>query len=273
MTDVLVHAISQWGTAGIVALAAGWVLWDSWKKNKENEKWMREQVQNSSNARALTRNDLSEISTSIKDMRREHIEFRDEVRARVAAVEDKITQHHPDHGSMEAARLNAISQIAPSIHTIINEGLDMCSCDHIAVALLHNGTVTLSGIPYIKFGIVAEKYKPVRYPQDFDLLSKYKEEDILSHNRLPSCIVQNPNIEFRISDDSALAEIDPGLFIKCKNHGIKRIGFEAIRDIHGLTTGFVLIYKFDSSPLDIDGLHSVTTTIEHLYQNMLASFG
>ena len=157
-------------------------------------------------------------------------------------------------------------------HTIINDGLGNCKCDHIGVALLHNGSVSLSGVPYIKFGIIAEKYKPIRCPHDIDLSAKYKEEDIMQHNRLPSCVVQNKNIEFEIEDDSILVDVDPSLYLKCKNLGIKRIAFEAFQDIHGLTTGFIVIYKFNSEPFDMGALHSTANTFEHLYQNMLASF-
>ena len=272
MANELIQALQQWGTAGLIAIAAGYVLYDAWKKNKETEKWLRDQVKSSSESCSTIRVDLGDITTSIKEMKEDNAEFREEIKQRVKTIEDKIDKRHPDHNRLEAVRLNAISQIAPSIHTIINDGLGNCKCDHIGVALLHNGSVSLSGVPYIKFGIIAEKYKPIRCPHDIDLSAKYKEEDIMQHNRLPSCVVQNKNIEFEIEDDSILVDVDPSLYLKCKNLGIKRIAFEAFQDIHGLTTGFIVIYKFNSEPFDMDALHSTANTIEHLYQNMLASF-
>lgn len=271
MGEFITHIIQHWGPAGIVAIAAGWVLYETWKRGKEHDAWLRKQLEASSKSRATTRSDLSEIMTVIKKMSEEHTTFRNEINDRISTIEKKIDKKHRDHGVIESIRLDAISKIAPSIHALINDGLNHCNCDHIAVALLHNGTVALSGIPYIKFGVVAEKYKPLKFPNDADLVSKYRGEDIMSHNRLPACIVQSQNIEFEIVDDSTLTEIDPGIFIKCKNKGIKRIAFEAIRDINGLTTGFMIIYKFDESPFNMDALHSTTSAIEHLYQNMIVS--
>lgn len=269
MTDVLLQALQQWGTAGIVAIAAGWVLYDSWKKNKDTEKWMREQVQASAESHSMTRSDLSEINSSIKTLSRQHTEFREEISDRVANIESKIDRYHPDHGSLEAVRLKAISTAAPAVYAIINDGLDSCECDHIAVALLHNGTVALSGVPYIKFGIISEKYKPIRCPQDEPLLPRYKEEDIMSHNKLPMCITQNKQVIFNISDDCILKDVDPIIYMKCIKRGIKRIAFEAIRDVHGLVTGFVVIYNFEDRDFDKDSLHSVTEAIEKVYQEMM----
>lgn len=269
MTDVLIDALQQWGTAGIIAVAAGWVLYDSWKKNKETEKWMREQVQASTESRSMTRSDLSEISSSIKDLSQKHTEFREEISNRVMNIENKIDRHHPDHCSLEAVRLKAISTAAPAVYAIINDGLDSCDCDHIAVALLHNGTVALSGVPYIKFGIISEKYKPIRCPQDEPLLPRYKEEDIMSHNKLPMCVTQNKQAIFDISDECILKDVDPIIYMKCIRRGIKRIAFEAIRDVHGLVTGFVVIYNFEDRDFDSDSLHAVTEAIEKVYQEML----
>ena len=269
MTDALIQALQQWGTAGIIAVAAGWVLYDSWKKNKETEKWMREQVQASTESHSMTRNDLSEINLSIKDLSQKHAEFREEISNRVTNIENKIGRHHPDHGSLEAVRLKAISTAAPAVYAIISDGLDSCDCDHIAVALLHNGTVALSGVPYIKLGIISEKYKPIRCPQDEPLLPRYKEEDIMSHNKLPMCVTQNKQAIFDISDDCILKDVDPIIYMKCIKRGIKRIAFEAIRDVHGLVTGFVVIYNFEDRDFDKDSLHAVTEAIEKVYQEML----
>ena len=268
MTDALIQAIQQWGTAGVVACAAGWVLYDSWKKNKETEKWMREQMQASTESRSMTRSDLSEINSSIKDLSEKQTKFRKEISDRVDIIEKKIDEHHP-HGSMEDTRLKAVSTAAPAVYAIINDGLDSCECDHIAVALLHNGTVALSGVPYIKFGIISEKYKPIRCPQDEPLLPRYKEEDIMSHNKLPMCITQNKHAVFEVSDDCALKDIDPIIYMRCVKRGIKHIAFEAIRDVHGFVTGFVVIYNFEDRNLDADSLHSVTGAIEKVYQEML----
>jgi hypothetical protein len=272
MNEILLQVLQQWGTAGIIALAAGYVLYDSWKKSKEIEKWLRDQFKMSSESRQDSTNSILNLSTAIEQLRKENEEFRAEIRSQVSAVENKIDAHVLDCEKNNSLHLNAISQLAPTIHTIINDGLSSCACDHIAVALLHNGSVALGGIPYIKFGFIAEKYNPIDYPQDVDLVTKYRDDDITTHNRLPVCVVQYPQIEFDLTDDDCqLAEVDPIIYNRCKAIGVKHIAFEAIRDAHGDTTGFVVIYKFSQESLNMDSLHTTTTTIEHLYQNLMVS--
>jgi len=271
MDNILIDLIARWGTAGLFVIAGGYIIWDSWKKSKKIEEWFRDKV-TAQESRSEVNNSLTKISDKLDGLKNEHDTFCDEIRGRVATIEASISKHHPDHHHVELQRMTAVTHIAPSIHSLIAEGLKNCECDHIAVALLHNGNVSLSGIPYVKFGVIAEKYKPIHNPQDIDLTMRYKDEDITSHNRLPSCIVQNPQVEFEITPDSPLIDIDPIIYNRCAAIGIKRIGFEAIRDIQGLTTGFTIIYKFDDSPLDMVSLHNTTSAIEDLYRNMLASF-
>lgn len=263
--------IAQWGTAGLFAIAGGYIIWDSWKKNKKIEEWFRDKV-TAQESRVLVVDNLSNLNDKFDNFKTEYHQFCNEIKDRVTTIEETVSKHHPDQHQQESQRMLAVTHIAPSIHSIIKEGLKNCECDHIAVALLHNGSTTLSGIPYIKFGIIAERYYPLQNSQDVDLTSKYKEEDITMHNKLPSCIVQNPNIEFEISQDSPLIDIDPVTYSRCLAIGIKRIAFEAIRDSQGLTTGFIMVYKFNNDPLDIESLHNTTTAIEDLYRNMLASF-
>ncbi len=271
MTDVLIETIAQWGTAGIFVIAGGFLLWDSWKKNKKFEQFFMDKV-SAQASREKVGIDLSSINTKLDTLQEDQRVFREDIRNRIASVEAKIDKYHPDHHHMEAARMEAVSKIAPSIHTLINEGLNSCNCDHIAVALLHNGQVALSGVPYIKFGVIAEKYKPIHYPNDIDLVIKYKEEDIVSHNRLPSCMLHNRSIRFDISPDSPLVDIDPIVYNRCQGLGIRQIAFEMIRDAHNLATGFVMIYSFRDEQMDMNSLHSTTDTIEDLYREMLAGF-
>jgi regulator of replication initiation timing len=269
MNEILIQALTQWGAAGLIAIAAGYIVYDSYKKTKEIEKWLRDQFAASKEQRSGTNSNLTTLSNNIDKLRVENEEFRKEISDRVSIVEQKLDKHTTHSGSLH---LNAISQIAPTIHTIINDGLSSCSCDHIAVALLHNGSKALGGIPYIKFGFVAEKYNPIKHPQDSDLVSKYRDDDVTTHNRLPACIVQYPQIEFDLTKgDCQLSSIDPIVYSNCIKIGIKHIAFEAIRDSHGETTGFVTIYKFSEDPLDMKSLHSTTSTIEHLYQNLMVS--
>lgn len=271
MTDVLVQGLSQWGTAGIIALAAGYVLWDSWKKNKENDKWVREQMFTAHESREKNSTSLTEISTSIREFREEHTTWRKEITQRVEAIESKIDKHHPDIDDMEAARLKAITCIAPALHQYLAAGINTCKCDHIAMALLHNGSCNLSGIPYIKFDIIAEQFRPIHHPEDSDLISRYKDVDITTHNKLPMAIMQNPQVWFDINEESPLIDIDIITYRRCMERGIKKIAFQAIRDNKHMPTGFLVIYKFDDDPFDMEQLRITVDAIERSYLDVMDS--
>lgn len=267
MNDALIQILTQWGTAGVIAIAAGYLLYDSWKKNKETEKWMREQVQASCTSRGSVQDTLNDLCSDVKEIHKEHQEFREEIRQKVSEIENRMDKHHP-HESTEALRLKAVATAAPAVQAIINDGLDGCATDHIAVALLHNGSTSLAGIPYIKFDIVSEKYKPFRCPTDEPLVGRYKNEDIMAHNKLPMCITQNDQAWFEITDECPLKEIDPIIYAKCMKRGIKHLVFESIKDVHGMITGFVVIYNFNGDP-NLESLHTTTEAIEKVYHEML----
>lgn len=273
MNEALVQLITQWGLAGLAMAAAGYIIWDSWKKNKKAEEWYRERMASVDTKTNINTN-LSSIKDKLDYFVDQHEQFKIEIHERIATIEGKINDMHEtedDIHSLEVRRMNAVTAIAPSLQSMLNEGLANCEVDHIAVALLHNGSVSLAGIPYIKFGIIAEKFKPIRHPEDVDLITRYKEEDIMSHNRLPQCIMHNQEIEFEIADDCSLLSIDPKLYNKCKQRGIRRIAFRALRDIKNLCTGFVVAYKFDEGPIDMHAFKGTAHTIEDLYRGMLAN--
>lgn len=273
MNEVLLQLITQWGTAGIFILAGGYLIWDNWKKNKKAEEWFRDKM-TATESRANMSADLNVIKDKLDYFAVSHETFKNEMHERIGAIEAKVNDMHntpSDLHALEVRRVNAITKLAPSMHSMLNEGLANCDVDHIAVALLHNGTTSIAGVPYIKFGVIAEKFKPIRHPEDINLIQMYKEEDIMSHNRLPECIMHNQEIEFEIADDCSLLSIDPKIYNKCRQRGIKRIAFRAIRDVKNLCTGFVFAYKFDESPIDMHAFKGTAHTIEDLYRGLLAN--
>lgn len=285
MTELLGQALTQWGAAGMIAIGAGYVLWDSWKRNKKTEEWLHEQIKSSNASHHITQDGLADITKSITDvaqkmlvlgkahseLRDQHNELRQLMTCRLDEIEAKMDEMHPDIDA-EAERLSTIIKIMPAVHHLIQEGLDYCNCDHIAIGMLHNGTKSLSGVPYIKFDILTEAYRPIRHPQDIELISKYKNESIMSHNKLPMVISQNEAVIFDIMPNSPLMEIDNVLYNKCKSLEIKKIAFIGLRSGNESLTGFLVAYKFDESDFDEKSLNVTTKNIEHIYKSMIDSF-
>lgn len=277
MNDVLIATLSQWGAAGIVLIAAGYIIYDSWKKNKANEKWFREHMIKTTpcpDHQNQLKNSLDGISDKLNHISQDNQQFREEISNRVNHIEETIQKLHPSKHQHEAIRIQAVTQVAPAINGVLADGLKLCKIDHIALGLLHNGSTTLSGIPYIKMDIVAEKYKPIQNPNDVSIIPLYQSEDIIQHNRLPQCILQSKSVELDIENSAqVLMDMDFILYNRCLQRGIKRIAFIPINDHHGLCNGCLIAYKFTNEPMDINLLESKANIIRNLYCSMLETLG
>lgn len=272
MFDDIFNSVAQWGVSGILCIVAGYILWDAHKKNKETEKWIREKLltqKTTAEFRQDTSNDLKELIEKVDQLAEDQALFRKMINDRVDSLEAKIEEAH--NINQEELRLEAITTIAPAIHTLLQTHIDSCNADHILVALLHNGTQSLCGVPYIKFDVIAEKFYPIRNPKDAEMAQIYKNADIMIHNQLPAAILQNPRVVFDIENDveSPLEQLDINLYNKVLKRGIKHIAFEAFRDIHGRADGFICAYSFKDEKMIIDSFADAAKTLESIYRNTL----
>lgn len=272
MENIVIHLISQWGLTGLVLAASCYIIWDSWKRNKKSEEWFKETMLKETHAidsRSEINHGIGTLRDEIKKIAGESNTFRKEINNRIAVIEDVVARHFKDDQQDEADRMEAVVKISPAINTILSSSLDDCNLDHIALALLHNGTQSLAGIPYIKAGVIAEKYRPLRNPQDIELIKEYADEDIVKHNKLPVTILQSRYLEFDLTKESPLSDIDYGVYNRCKARGIKHLAFVTLNDKHDLCTGCVIAYNFQDQPIDQEELKERVSVIENLYRTML----
>lgn len=274
MDSIALELIARWGLSGIMLIAAGYIIFDNWRRNKKNEDWYREHIhqeQGAIDTRSKIDQRLDSIQKHLNHISELSDRFREDIIRRVEQVEASITKHFPDHHQAEQIRMKAIMRIAPTVNSILANSLDDCDIDHVALGLLHNGTQSIAGIPYIKMGVIAEKYKPIKFPNDISLLEEYRDEDIVKYNKLPICIVQNRYISFDLNE-TIMSDMDMQTYSKCKSRGIKHIAFVALNDAKGLCTGCLIAYKFTDEPIDKDALVGKAKVLEDLYQDMLGSF-
>ena len=263
MNEIINEVIVQWGLTGLFMLAAGYIIWDNYKSNKKAQKIMEERLSNAaSNTDVHTT--LTTIQNKIEMMDSNHQDFVKTITARLEDIETKIDKADEDEGK----RLEAIMRISPAIYTLLRTHIEGCNADHIGVALLHNGTKSICGVPFLKFDIVAEKFFPVRNPQDAELAPLYKDEDIMLHNQLPAAVVQNPRVAFDLTAEKCpLEHIDTLLYRKMVARGIKHLIIESFTDMHNSPNGFVFAYSFKDSPLDEKEFEDLTKNIQDIYRN------
>lgn len=284
MNDLLIQTISQWGTAGIMMIVAGYIIYDSWKKNKKNEKWFQENImaeQGAVHSRDHIYRKITELQDTIHESEKTSHAFREEIRERVDQIDHLVhstiaaVQSQDKHRNYEKSRMNVITHIAPTINDVLRSALSETRADHIALGLLHNGTQTLSGVPYIKFGVVLEKYKPTQYPDDLEMVDLYKDDDITKYDKLPAAIIQEGTVMFNIGDQDSgcrLDDLDSKIYNQCIKQDIRQLAFTTIIDTStGMCTGCLIAYSFTSKPLDIQALENAADIIQGIYKSVLTS--
>ena len=262
--EAILNTIAQWGSAGAVLALAVYILWHEHKVNLEKgqkaDEFIKEQLKTTT-----FRNNTSDSFDVI-------IDRLDKLEESVKGVTEKLDNHinKEENLDVEANRLEAIVSVAPAIHTLLHSYIDSCNADHVLFATLHNGNQTLCGVPYMKFDVIAEKFYPIRNPQDEEMARVYKNAELIVHDKLPAAVMQNPRVCFDIENDvnNHLEQLDSALYHRIIKRGIKHIAFEAIKDVHGRVDGFLCAYSFDD-PLDMKVFAEAANTLNSIYKNTL----
>ena len=266
MQEIFGQIVTQWGLVGVLGIAAGWIIYDSFKKNKDMEQYYREKIDERRSYDGQSFDGVDTILSRMDRMVEKQDELRTELMGRIDDLEAKVDASHPVYVEGEADKLSSVISIAPIVHSILNNSIDDIRADHLLVCLLHNGTHTLTGTPFMKFDVVAEKFFPAKNPQDDELCMLYKDHDLMQHNKLPSVILQGEARLFDINKNE-LKDIDPSLNAKLMKRGVKYIAFDVFRNTNGLPNGFIVGYSFEHK-INLDELEEACNTIEVTFRSM-----
>jgi hypothetical protein len=160
-------------------------------------------------------------------------------------------------------------KLGPQIHKTLNNFRTRINTDHIFIGSFHNGNESITGIPYYKFDIIAEKFKRNKSESDIEFAPMYKDNDLLRHDLLPSEVVQNGYVHYTINQDgsSELEDVDDILFSRMLGRGIKQLAIHVLRDPSGTPSGFVGCIRFDYEEMDIHELIECARELEIDYAN------
>ena len=142
--------------------------------------------------------------------------------------------------------------------------LPSIGCDHIFAAEFHNGTKSISGIPYMKFDIIFEHITPKFHVNDCLLVRLYENEYVQTHDQLPGLLFQNKNIIYTLDQ---IYEIDEQLYLRMKSRNINLIALSIFYNKKKIPAGFVGCFKFDNtnSTISMEELNKCTREIENIY--------
>ena len=288
MEQIAGSIITQYGALGMLLVIMGYVIVDwikSRKSDKASDKKLNDIITNVTDIKQdipIIKNKIEYVDERvdmIKDNLDEKIDmYNDAVTARIDALETTI-QNNPQHviDVLDNRAYNLSQQhnqqminqimIAPKIHNVMGDYINRIGCDHIFLGWFHNGTSSITGMPFYKFDIVAEKFHPESNSKDYEFGHMYKDVDILRHNKLPIELIQNKeiyyNIDFSKPDNpvSNLSSMDDILYRRMVGNGIHQIALRLISTDNGSPTGFVGCVQFDDKTLNLKELSNCAEDI------------
>lgn len=265
METIITSIIEHWGVVGILGCAAGYIIYDNYQKNKEVEKELRDIRSNQTAESGLSHiTDIIDRLTTIRDNQEEMKTSINGLEDRMDTIEANMCRDYTL--DEETDRLNIATQMSNLIHSLIRHSMDSINADHIAVGVLHNGTSSIHGVPFMKYDIISEHFDILENPHDYDLYSRYKGTDIMIHNLLPQALIQQQCLCFDEVSMDKLRTMDNILYNKIVNRGIKCLYIHIILGENNSPIGFMVAYSFGKS-IDKDEFKKTASLLQDIYNN------
>lgn len=280
MDSIISQLITEWGTLGLLLGLIIWIVIDSWKVSK-NRKDNNDRAMNAiSGLDNKLDNKIETLSKEIKivDQKVDNVidNFNDKIdfvqdqidklpEAHIDAIKEisKIKQGEHDHSKM----FDDLVKLGPNLHQIMKSGIEDTNADHMFIGSFHNGNKSLTGIPYYKFDIIAERFKPNKVERDCEFAYMYKDADILRFDMLPTMLLQQGMLHFNVSaeGDTELSDIDDIIWRRMRGRGIRQIALRLLKDSKDTPSGFVGIVKYDFEELNLNELDICGSKLEMEY--------
>lgn len=279
MDNIISQIIAEWGTLGIVITILGYLIYDSWKVSK-NRKDNNDRAMNAiSGLDSKLDNKIGILSKEIRivDQKVDNVidNFNDKIdfvqdqidklpEAHIDVIKEfgKIKEEH-DHSKM----FDDLVKLGPNLHQIMKSGIEDTKADHMFIGSFHNGNKSLTGIPYYKFDIIAERFKPDKVEHDCEFAYMYKDADILRFDMLPTMLLQQELLHFNVpaEGETELSDIDDIIWRRMRGRGIRQIALRLLKDSKDTPSGFVGIVKYDFEELNLNELDKCGSKLEMEY--------
>lgn len=276
MESIISQFITEWGTFGLMIFLIGYFVYDSWRTQrarKDNNSKAIDAVQKV----ADKVDNLDMKITVVKDKVDDVTDIFDNRIDKLEKTVNNLPQLHLEE--LQALNLKQqeehtkmmldLLRLGPNLHNVLREYNDKINGDHIFIGSFHNGNKSITGIPYYKFDIIAERFKTNVVEQDCEFAHMYKDADILRFDRLPILLVQKGLLHFTVSEEGTpeLAEVDDIIWRRMKGRGIRQIALRILRDKSNTPSGFVGVVKYDFEELNTDMLDICGKELEANYHS------
>ena len=262
----IVKLITELGSFGLLLGLAGFIIYNHFKDSKATA-GKKENVSFEKIEKLLSDN-TSELKTIIAATNERIDSVERSVSMQIGHIHDRIDNiescdKSSEHTKQFADRL----KLGPQLHKTLNTFRNRVNADHIFIGSFHNGNESLTGIPYYKFDIIAERFRPDKVDRDIEFAFMYKDADLLRHDLLPTEVVQRGTVKYIIDENgnSELKDIDDIIYRRMIGRNIKQLAISLLCDPSGTPSGFVGCVRYDYEDIDLTELKECGLELEQVY--------
>lgn len=262
----IVKLITELGSFGLLLGLAGFIIYNHFKDSKATA-GKKENVSFEKIEKLLSDN-TSELKSIIATTNERIDSVERSVSMQIGHIHDRIDNiescdKSSEHTKQFADRL----KLGPQIHKTLNTFRNRVNADHIFIGSFHNGNESLTGIPYYKFDIIAERFRPDKVERDIEFAFMYKDADLLRHDLLPTEVVQRGTVKYIIDENgnSELKDIDDIIYRRMIGRNIKQLAVSLLCDPSGTPSGFVGCVRYDYEEIDLTELKECGLELEQVY--------
>ena len=272
MENYFVELMEQWGTLGVVVIISGYLAYENWKMNKSKK--------SNDGGMSVINGKIDNLAEAIKiiDTKVDNVNsnLQNEIDLLHAKVDDLPTsninaniEYEEEQKSNHIKQLDDLMKLGPKLHKIMGDFSEKIGADHIFLGSFHNGNSSLSGIPYYKFDIIAERFGVEKIANDCEFAPLYKDADILRFDSLPVKLVQESSLYFTFDEngDTKMKKYDDILWRRMQSRGIKQVAFVILRDGSLIPSGFLGCVKYDNTKkINMKKLKECGKKLETIYR-------
>jgi hypothetical protein len=255
MSDI-VKLVTELGSFGLLLGLAGWIIYDYIKNKNTNKNDIKSALEASLGDIRMS---INNINTRVVGLEKTIIDMK----SNPTVVVNNSQTTKSEHSKQFMDRL----KLGPNIHKSLRNFCSRVNADHIFVGSFHNGNESITGIPYFKFDIIAERFAKNKVEDDIEFAFMYKDAELLRHDMLPSEVVQQGIVHYIIdeNENSDLEDVDDIIYRRMVGRGIKQLAISLLHDPTGMPSGFVGCVRYDHEELDLHELQECGHELENIY--------
>ncbi|MBR5297830.1 MAG: hypothetical protein IKU29_08215 [Parabacteroides sp.] len=288
LISLLESSIGEFWTGMLVAVIAVLaiiilipMLWKKYKhlfiiqnRVKDEIKAMKDEIQNNLNDK------IANIEGGIDNIKENIENYKGIVDARLDLIEKQLPNSIVDaiksHDDKISNELRTIHEKhfherpdkSRQIHDTLAQYRNKIGTDLMFLGSFYNSSTDIQGFPYYKFKITATDYDMSNMALgELELERKYKEEDIMTYNALPSTLIRNGHVHYTIDEggSSSLAKISGVVYRRMLKQNAKQLTLYLLRNEHDRLFGFIGGVDFEYKDIDFNAFSQCATAIEKIY--------